>query len=84
MQNALLEAILESKNSSVIFCYAENNEKLESLALSISKEKQNENSLEITIDISQNKNSNSFEEMINFLNNENKTFTTNLYTLKRG
>lgn len=84
LSNALLEAIIESKTNNVIFCYAENNNELESLALSISKEKQNENSIEITIDFAQNKISNSFEELISFLNSRNSTFTTNLYTLKRG
>ena len=83
--NALLEAILDTQSSPVIFCYAENNEKLESLALSISKEKQNENSIAITIDLNEKaENKNSFEEIISFLNGENNTFTTNLYTLKRG
>ena len=84
LSNALLESILDSKTDNVIFCYAENNKNLESLALSISKEKQNENSTEITIDFSRNEISNSFEELIRFLNSENNTFTTKLYTLKRG
>ena len=85
LTNALLEAIVDSKTSPIILCYAENNGKLESLALSISKEKQNENSIEITIDLEKKaENKNSFEELLNFLNSKNNTFTTNLYSLKRG
>lgn len=84
LQNALLEAILESKNSPVIFCYAENNEKLESLALSISKEKQNEDAIEITIDLNKKDSSTSFDEIISFFKGEKNSFTSNLYSLERG
>lgn len=84
LQNALLEAILESKNSPVIFCYAENNEKLESLALSISKEKQNKDAIEITIDLNKKDSSNSFDDIICFLQGTKTIFTSNLYSLKRG
>ena len=84
LTNALLEAILETKNSPIIFCYAENNEKLESLALEISNEKKNENAIEVTIDFSNNNNLSSFDDFILFLNGEKTTFTSNLYSLKRG
>ena len=82
--NALLEAILESKTTPIIFCYAEHNEKLESIALSISNKKENESSIEVTIDFSNNKNISSFDDFISFLNNENNTFISTLYSLKRG
>ena len=84
LTNALLEAILESKTTPIIFCYAEHNEKLESLALSISNTKENKNSIEVTIDLSNNNNLNSFDDFILFLNGEKTTFTSNLYSLKRG
>ncbi len=84
LQNALLEAILETKNSPVIFCYAEDTEKLESIALSISKEKKNENNIEVTIEFSNNNNTSSFDDFICFLEGTQTTFTSNLYTLKRG
>ena len=84
LTNALLEAILESKTTPIIFCYAEHNEKLESLALSISNTKENKNSIEVTIDLSNNNNLNSFDDFILFLNGEKTTFTSTLYSLKRG
>ncbi|MBQ8887830.1 MAG: beta-ketoacyl synthase chain length factor [Candidatus Gastranaerophilales bacterium] len=84
LTNALLEAVLDSKTDDVIFCYTENNENLESLALSISKEKQNENSIEITIDFNKKGSSNSFDNIISFLKGETTSFTSNLYSLERG
>ena len=84
LTNALLEAILESKTTPIIFCYAEHNEKLESLALEISNEKKNENAIEVTIDFSNNNNLSSFDDFILFLNGEKTTFTSTLYSLKRG
>ena len=85
LSNGLLEAIIYSKTTTAVFCYAENKEKLESIAFAISNKKKDDNSIEVIIDLNEkDENNNHFEDLISFLKNEKKTFKCNLYTLKRG
>ncbi len=81
---ALLEAILSTEKTPVLFCYTEDEKELQSVSILCSNTPLNNDAHEITFTSCTNKKKDSFQDFIDFLDNKKQSYYSDLYTLTRS